>query len=84
MWRLITGLFRYEGKAEAIEIRNIVRKIHEQTGQIVIIDLSEAYVPEDILWNDRMKLIVIGEFLRRITKEAKSQFRRNNLLNCLV
>lgn len=84
MWRRIAGLFRYEGKAEAIEIRKLVRKIHEQTGQIVIIDLSETNVPEDILWNDRMKLIVIGEFLRRITKEAEYQFRRNNLLNCLV
>lgn len=84
LWRRITSLFRYDEKENAIIIKDLVRKIHEKKGLIAIIDLSETNVPEDILWNDKMRLIVIDEFLKRITNEAEYQFKQNQLLNCMV
>jgi len=49
-----------------------------------VIDLSETNVPENILWTDMTKLIVIGEFLDRITQEAEAVFKKNATLNSLV
>jgi energy-coupling factor transporter ATP-binding protein EcfA2 len=87
MWVRITNLFKYEGKTDAIEIKKLVKKIHdkkEKASDISIIDLSERNIPEDILWDDMMKLVVIGEFLERITQEAEWVFKKNELLNSLV
>ena len=83
LWAQITNLFKYEGRENAIKIKDLVKKIHEEKG-IIIIDLSETNIPEDIFWNDSIKLIVIGEFLDRITQEAEYQYKENKLLNCLV
>lgn len=84
LWEKVANLFKYEGKTNAVKIIDLVKKIDDKQGSTVIIDLSEGEVPADMLWNDSIKLIVIGEFLDKITQEAESKFRKNSLLNCLV
>jgi hypothetical protein len=84
IWKSIANLFKFEGRARAIKIKELVSKIHDGNRSIIVIDLSETNVPEDILWTDITKLIVIGEFLNRITQEAEAIFKRNQMLNSLV
>jgi len=83
-WAKIANLFKFQGKASAIKIKDLVTKIHGKDKGVIIIDLSEINVPENILWNDMTKLIVIGEFLNRITQEAEAIFKKNEMLNSLV
>ena len=86
MWVRIANLFRFEGK-EKTKIKDLVAKIHDKDRDkqdIVVIDLSERNIPEDILWNDMMKLVLIGEFLAKITQKAEEVFKKDELLNCLV
>lgn len=84
LWRSIANLFKYADKKNAIKISDLVAKIHEEEGKIIIIDLSEHNVPVDILWNDMIKLVIIGEFIDRITNEAEKEFKEDKLLNGLV
>jgi len=84
LWAKIANLFKFEGRASAIKIKELVSKIHDENRSIIVIDLSETNVPVDILWNDMTKLIVIGEFLNKITQEAEEIFKRNEMLNSLV
>lgn len=84
IWRSIANLFKFEGRASAIKIKQLVSKIHDGNRSIIVIDLSETNVPDDILWTDMTKLIVIGEFLNRITQEAEAIFKKNEMLNSLV
>jgi len=83
-WKAIMNLFKYEGKRKAIKINDLVAKIHNEEGLIVVIDLSETNIPEDLFWNEMTKLIVIGEFIDKITKEAEKKFKNNELLNGLI
>jgi hypothetical protein len=83
-WAKIANLFKFQGRASAIKIKDLVTKFHGKDKGVIIIDLSEINVPEDILWNDMTKLIVIGEFLNKITQEAEAIFKKNEMLNSLV
>lgn len=86
LWLRIANLFRYREGQQAIKIKELVTKIHEnsENGEISIIDLSGTNTPQDILWNDMVKHVVIGKFIEEITQEAEETFRKNELLNCLV
>ena len=84
LWKQVANLFRFEGRGRAAKIADLVKKIGEENGNIIIIDLSETNVPEEIFWNDSIKFIVIGEFLDRISREAERKYKENSLLNCLV
>lgn len=84
LWKKVANLFKFEGRTNAVKIIDLVKKIDNTDGSIVTIDLSESEVPEDMLWNDSIKLIVIGEFLDKLTQEAESKYKANTLLNCLV
>ena len=86
LWSGIANLFRFDGNSKA-KIKDLVAKIHEvgNTAQdIVIIDLSEKNVPENIFWNDMMKLVLIGEFLEKINQKAEEVYKKDELLNSLV
>ena len=86
IWAGIANLFRFDGNSKA-KIKDLVAKIHGEgnTSQdIIIIDLSEKNIPQDIYWNDMMKLVVIGEFLEKITEKAQEAYKKDELLNSLV
>jgi hypothetical protein len=86
IWSGIANLFRFDGNSKA-KIKDLVAKIHGEgkTAQdIIIIDLSEKNVPNDIFWNDMMKLVLIGEFLEKITQKAEEVYKKDELLNSLV
>lgn len=87
IWVGIANLFRFDGNSKA-KIKDLVAKIHgvgnTSSQDIIIIDLSEKNVPSDIYWNDMMKLVVIAEFLERITEKAQEAYRKDELLNSLV
>lgn len=83
-WVKMANLFKFQGRSNAIKIKDLVTRIYDKDGCITVIDLSEVDSPEDILWNDMTKLIVIGEFLDSITLEAEAVFKRNEILNSLV
>jgi energy-coupling factor transporter ATP-binding protein EcfA2 len=85
-WASIANLFRFEGNSKA-KIKDLVAKIEGAVGNkqdIVIIDLSEKNIPTDIFWNDMMKLVVIAEFLEKITQKAEEIYKKDQLLNYLV
>jgi hypothetical protein len=87
LWSKIANLFRYDGKEKSIDINKLVNKIHDENKKvkdIVIIDLSEQNIPENILWNDMIKYIVIGEFIEKITEKAAQVFKEKKLLDSLV
>lgn len=83
-WRKITNLFKYEHKTQAVNIRDLVKKIGLGQGNTIIIDFSENNIPPDTYWNDSIRFVLIGEFLRTIKKEAEETYKAGNLLNCLV
>ena len=82
-WRRIAKLFSFEGKQQGTMIKNIVDKI-ELKNALVVIDLSGIKMPEDLYWNEEIKLIVIGQFLNLISKKAEEKFNNEELLNGLV
>jgi energy-coupling factor transporter ATP-binding protein EcfA2 len=83
-WRKVANLFSYEHKVRGVNIRDLVKKIGERQGNTIIIDLSENNVPPDTYWNDSIRFILIGEFLKTIKNEAEEAYRSKRLLNCLV
>ncbi len=84
-WSSVARLFAYEGKAEAVEIRKLTKSVTaEAKGQIIIINLSEANVPEKIFWNDDVRMIVISEFLKSVSAEAQAVYKQDKTLNTLV
>jgi hypothetical protein len=84
IWSKISSLFKYQGKQNAINIYDLVKKISGDSKNLIIIDLSETEIPKDVLWNDNIKLMVIGEFINLITREAEKRFKNNELLNTLL
>jgi hypothetical protein len=84
IWRNIANLFKFQGRTNSIMIKDLICKILNGDRSIIVIDLSETNVPNDILWTDMTKLIVIGEFLDRITLKAEAAFKENETLNSLV
>ena len=53
-------------------------------GAFVIIDLSSRKKPQDIIWNDNIRLIAIQEILSKINDQAEEKFREGGNLNSLV
>jgi len=82
IWAGITNLFRTgSGRKSA---RELASQIDHSDGLVTVIDLSNTNIEIELLWNDTTKSIVIGEFLREITKAAESKFKEDKQLNCLV
>ncbi|MFX1284720.1 MAG: ATP-binding protein [Promethearchaeota archaeon] len=83
-WNKVCNLFKYEGKEYSIIISKLVKEIQEEKGNISIIDLSEMAIPDDLFWNETIKFIVIGEFVKQLTNIAEESYKAGNLLNTLV
>lgn len=83
-WRSIANLFSYDRTGETIEITSLAEKIGSETGSIVLVDLSASNVPDNIYWNDEMRLVTIGEILETLSAEAERRYKQDELLNCLV
>lgn len=83
-WKGIANLFSYDRPSGTIKIKNLAKKIGSESGSLVLVDLSETNVPEDIYWNDEMRLVTIGEILERVADEAEQRYKENELLNCIV
>jgi hypothetical protein len=83
-WRKVANLFKYERGVRAVNIQDLVKKIGERQGNTIIIDFSENNIPPDTYWNDSIRFILIGEFLKMIKNEAEEAYRAKQLLNCLV
>ena len=81
IWAGITSLFRYRDKS--IKISEMFKKISTK-GAFVIIDLSSRKKPQDIIWNDNIRLIAIQEILSKINDQAEEKFREGGNLNSLV
>jgi DNA helicase HerA-like ATPase len=81
IWTGITSLFRYRDKS--IKISELFKKISTK-GAFVIIDLSSRKKPQDIIWNDNIRLIAIQQILSKINDQAEEKFREGGNLNSLV
>jgi DNA helicase HerA-like ATPase len=46
--------------------------------------LSEVNVPNDIFWNDNVRLIVLNEFLKSLNRQAQEAYREGSSINTLV
>jgi hypothetical protein len=83
-WSKAARLFAYEGKTQGIMPKDLIKKGLEGQGSIAIVDLSETQVPENIHWNDSVKLIVINQVISELQKAAEAKYKDNKLLNTLV
>jgi hypothetical protein len=85
-WERVANLFTLQGKQDnAVKVKDLTKIATEQAkGEIIIIDLSEINVPQNIMWNEDIKLIVINEFLRSLNEEAQQTYRQGKILNTLV
>jgi hypothetical protein len=83
-WRKVANLFSYKHKVHGVNIQDLVKKIGEQQGNTIIIDFSENNIPPGTYWNDSIRFILIGEFLKTIKNEAEEAYRAKQLLNCPV
>ena len=81
IWAGITSLFRY--RERSIKISELFKKISTK-GAFVIIDLSSRKKPQDIIWNDNIRLIAIQQILSKINDQAEEKFREGGNLNSLV
>ncbi|MGI0048633.1 MAG: ATPase, partial [Nitrososphaera sp.] len=85
LWKSTALLFTYKQGTESVEIKKLTKGVIEAAnGQIIIIDLSDVNVPTDTLWNDRIRMIVINEFLQSLSNEAQYVYKEGNSLNTLV
>jgi DNA helicase HerA-like ATPase len=82
-WRKIARLFTFDGKKDPIWIKKLVKKVSDEK-QIISIDLSEINVPDDLFWNESIKMVVIGEILINLTQEAEVRYKERKSLNSLV
>ena len=84
-WQKVANLFAYEGKTGSVEIADLTKSVTaEAKGQIIIINLSEADAPGNILWSDDIRMIVINEFLESLSREAQAVYKQDKTLNTLV
>lgn len=84
-WFKISNLFGYRSGGKQVNIKELVEKITEEKGgPVIIVNLSKEDVPEDLFWNDDIKLVVINEFLNRLASHAEELYKQNKKLNCLV
>ncbi len=85
LWKSVALLFTYKQGTESIEIKKLTKSvIGAANGQMIIIDLSDLNVPPDTLWNDRIRMIVINEFLQSLASEAQLVYKEGSSLNTLV
>jgi len=83
-WIKITNLFKYK-PTENITIKDLVSgSFNDGEKEIVIIDLSNTNIPDNLLWNEDIKYIVINELLERLTSKAEEAYKENKHLNSLV
>ncbi|MGI0060821.1 MAG: ATP-binding protein [Nitrosotalea sp.] len=84
-WKKIVSLFGREGMGAKDNLSVILKAIGQRgEGRIIIINLSEAVVPDYLFWNDDIKKISINQILQRIADVAKEQYVAGGALNSLV
>lgn len=84
LWAKVANLFKYKD-GEGFIIKGLTKSVTaEAKGQIIIIDLSETSVPDNILWNDNIRMIVINEFLKSLSEAAQDAYKQGKTLNTLV
>jgi DNA helicase HerA-like ATPase len=83
-WTKITNLFKYK-PSENVTIKDLVEgSFNEDEKEIAIIDLSNTNIPDNLLWNENIKYIVINELLERLTSKSEEAYKENKHLNSLV
>lgn len=83
-WEKISNLFAYKG-TENIVIKDLVnRSFQEGEKDIVVVDLSNTNVPENLMWNDEIRYIVINELLERLVSKSEEVYKEDKYLNSLV
>ena len=65
------------------ENTKLVDKIDAEN-KLIIIDLSGEQGSSNILWNETIKYIVIGQFPDLVGKKVEQKYRSGGLLNSLV
>ena len=85
-WRRIAKLFSYEGKNDPKRIDDLIFEVtHTISSKLIIVDLSEVNAPGDIYWNEEMKIVLISQFLSKLTKQAEEEYKKKGRsLNTLV
>ena len=85
IWSKVANLFSTSGKNDVAFIDALPQKAtNNPRGDITIIDLSETKVPDNLLWNDSIQMVVINELLEALTDSAQLTFKSGGALNTLV
>ena len=85
-WEKISNLFAYKGTNEDnIVIKDLVDKsFQEGEKDIVVVDLSNSNIPENLMWTDEIRYIVINELLERLVSKSEEVYKEDKYLNSLV
>jgi len=85
LWNSICNLFSYKGGKTKVKIKDLTSKLKEtETGEVIVINLSEGDIPEDLYWNEYILKIVINEFLKSLVKVSEEMYKEDKLLNSLL
>ena len=83
-WERISNLFAYKGDNNIV-IKDLVdQSFQEGEKDIVVVDLSNSNIPENLLWNDEIRYIVINELLERLVSKSEEVYKDDKYLNSLV
>jgi len=84
-WRNLTNLFGRENISAENSLSTILQAVGEKKeGRLLVINLSEASVPENLFWDPDIQKISINQILQEINNVAKMQFLKEGALNAMI
>ena len=86
-WKRVANLFtRTNKKIPLNTLMQILfdRKKADDPAHVIIIDLSEKHVGQDVLWNSRIKDLVVGRLVSKLQGKGQEFYQINRNCNALV
>ena len=83
-WKPVANLFNTEGKEKVGELVYRTFDLKRGSRPIVIIDLSETGRTTEMVWNNKIKAILINRIVTELKKRGERAYKEDNFLNTLV
>lgn len=84
-WARAARLFTREGGSRGHKIEDFVDSALEPgAGKFVVVDLSEEHAPEQILWDESVKLVVLRSVIELLRDRGEQSYKSATRLNALV
>lgn len=83
-WKPIAELFNDKDRITVSKIIGKACNKWADNRPIVIINISKNSMPEEDLWNDSVKAIIIRRIITEIIRQGENRYKEGDLLNTLV